>query len=210
MPRILFWEEAARFLANLVLMRLLLFDTTDGGLSLIWRAGAWLYRALGRFDAAYGAATWGEGLRWLAGVMPDRQIVEIQYWGHGDTGCILMAHEPLSLTALQSEHPFYAALCAIRKRLTGSDALWWFRTCRTFQGEAGQAFAQAWSAFFGCRTAGYTRDIGLLQGGLHSLSPGQQPAWSVEEGTCKTRFPQWITWAPHTILCFRSRLPEGW
>ncbi len=191
-------------------LRLMLFDTTAGALTQSWRAGAALYRGLGRLDAWHGAATWDEGLAWLTAVAHDRRIAEIQYWGHGQPGCVLMDRKPLDTSALNAAHPLRARLAAIRDRLAGPDALWWFRTCSTFHGEVGHAFAREWTRFFGCRAAGHTRVIGPLQGGLHSLRAGAEPTWTIDEGAARSRVPQWLTWAPHTITCLGGRVPEGW
>ena len=52
-------------------LRLMLYDRTCRGrgplpgLTHAWSFGGVLYKLLGRIDAWYGAATWGEGLDWL-------------------------------------------------------------------------------------------------------------------------------------------------
>ena len=191
-------------------LRLLLFDSTAGALTVSWRAGAVLYRALGRIDASHGAATWDDGLSWLATFAKDRKISEIQYWGHGQPGCLLLDRRPLDLSALDAGHALRPSLEAIRTRLIGPEALWWFRTCSTFHGDRGHAFAQGWTTFFGARAAGHTRVIGPLQGGLHSLRPGEAPAWSIRDGARRSRVPQWATTDARTITCLGGRVPDGW
>lgn len=188
------------------------------GLTTTWRVGAKLYQALERLDAARGVVTWDEALDWLVGYEPARRVAEIQFWGHGKWGCALVDRKPLDVSALEPGHPFHARLRAIRERLVpGSEALWWFRTCETFGDEEGHAFARAWTRFFGCRAAGHTYVIGPWQSGLHSLRPGQEPHWPVEEGRVldaqgrrrKTaRFS--LPGAPNTITCFHGEIPEGY
>jgi len=200
-------------------LRLLLYESSHnplfaiwhrGLLFITWRLGVLFYRLLGRFDACHGAVDWEDGLSWLGNIQPDRPIAEIQYWGHGFPGAARLNNQFLDVSAVSSSHPLNPSLCKIAQRLEGPDALWWFRTCSIFQGEEGQKFAQAWTTFFGCRVAGFTRTIGPLQGGLHSLRPGQQPGWTVTEGLESSWLPQWIKLGPHTITCLTGRIPDGW
>lgn len=199
-------------------LRLVLYDRTCvgraglPGLTTSWRAGSWLYTRLGRVDAAFGAGSWDAGLRWLAEVRSPQRIEEIQYWGHGQPGRLLLDRQPLELTALQPAHPLHASLAAIRSRLVPGESLWWFRTCLTFGGEPGQRFARAWTRFFDAAAAGHTQVIGPLQGGLHCLRPGEEPGWPREEGVDlpASRLPQWLRpGAPSTITCLHTRLPPA-
>ncbi len=186
------------------------------GLADSWRWGAVLYRALGRIDAAYGAASWGEALEWARTHAPDRPIGELQLWMHGKWGLAYIAGDRLDRAWLEPGHEHHQALTAVRRRLTGEDALWWFRTCETFGAEAGQEFARAWTDFHGCRAAGHTYVIHALQSGLHGLRPGGVPRWSTEEGLEKGdgADPRVAGWSrlrePNTISCLRGRVPEAW
>ncbi|HEU4405636.1 MAG TPA: hypothetical protein VFS43_10130 [Polyangiaceae bacterium] len=170
-------------------LRLLVFDRTctgpgsQPGLSDIWAAGRHLYRALGRLDAAHGVASWAEALDWLGGFAPGRPIAEIQYWGHGRWGNVWVGREPLGVTALAPGHAHHERLARVRARLLpGERGLFWFRTCETFGTASGHDFARRWSRFFGCRAAGHTYVIGAWQSGLHSLLPGDEPSWPLDEG----------------------------
>jgi hypothetical protein len=205
-------------------LRLLIFDRTCRGprllpgLSHAWRAGNHLYRGLGRLDAGFGAAGWDEALGWLNDQQPDRPIAEVQFWGHGQWGRVRMGGEVLDRRALEPGHRLFPALDRLRGRLlAGSEGLWWFRSCETFGTAAGHDFAAAWTRFFGCRAAGHTYVIGFWQSGLHSLLPGQQPGWSVDEGlqSPTERNPPAPfargsrPGAPNTITCLHGRVPDG-
>jgi hypothetical protein len=184
------------------------------GLTHSWAAGAWLYRLLGRLDRWRGVDSWAEALGWLAGL--DAPIAEVQLWSHGQWGNARIAGEVLDRPALQPGHRHHGALGAVAERmLPGGESLWWFRTCQTFGARAGHDFARAWTDRLGCRGAGHSFIIGPWQSGLHSLSPGAVPAWSVEEGIAAgspdaPAKALWSKpWSPNTITCFHGRIPAG-
>ena len=205
-------------------LRLMVFDSTCRGrhglpgLSHAWGAGQHLYRWLRRFDAARGVTSWGEALAWLGsyGAEAGSEIAEIQFWGHGRWGQARVGDEVLDSAALREGHRHRAALERVRARMArGSAGLWWFRTCETFGGREGQAFARQWSGFFDCRVAGHTYVIGWWQSGLHSLLPGQTPSWSMDEGLpTGTTAPAMALpsrpRAPNTITCLHGKVPEGY
>ncbi len=197
-------------------LRLLVRDATRrDSLSFAWRAGAPLYRALGRIDAAFGARSWSEALGWLVAVRPTARISEIQFWGHGRWGHALIGDEPLDARALAPSHPLYPLLLGVRARLAGPDALWWWRTCETFGATAGQDFARAWSRFLGCTAAGHTYTIAAWQSGLHALAPGAEPTWPAAEGLAAGTpdAPLESLWskrtAPSTVHCLTGALPAS-
>jgi hypothetical protein len=200
-------------------LRLLIFDRTDRRwgvprLSAAWRAGASLYRGLGWVDAWRPVSRWSEALDWLVG-HGDEPIDEIQFWGHGNWGCVKIDGVRLDAAALKPGSPHHARLCAIRERMSPG-ALWWFRTCETFGAEVGHDFARRWTDFFGRRAAGHTYVIGSWQSGLHSLEPGDRPAWPADEGIAAGSAAEPAKakgsrpWAPNTISFFRSSIPEGY
>ena len=115
-------------------LRLLVFDRTctgrPVGLSTAWSNGATLYRSLGRLDGARGVASWSEALAWLAAFRPGELVEEIQYWGHGRWGQVLVDREALSAESLAPGHALAAKLDAVRERLVpGGESLVWLRTC---------------------------------------------------------------------------------
>jgi hypothetical protein len=203
-------------------LRLMVYDRTCGGpwglpgLTFLWRLGGVLYRVLGRLDDWKGVASWPEALDWLLARSRGERIAEIQFWGHGNWGCVLIDRVPLDVKALEPGHPWRARLEELRERLvTGGEALWWFRTCETFGTARGHAFARAWTRFFGCRAAGHTYVIGPWQSGLHCLGPGAEPHWPMEEGVppverAGMRHALWSgPRVPHTITCLHGRVPPG-
>jgi hypothetical protein len=204
-------------------LRLLVYDRTGYGpklrnqLSAAWKAGSVLYRGLGRLDAAFGAAHWKEALDWLGRVEPDQPIGELQFWGHGRWGRVLIGEEPLDREALSLGHPLYAGCVRLRERLLpDARALLWWRTCEAFGAKTGQDFAQALAEFFGCPVAGHTYVIGFWQSGLWRLMPGDKPDWSMTEGVAlgTAEAPEKALGssprAPRTISCLHGRIPDGW
>lgn len=204
-------------------LRLLIYDDGCRGqdrrwpLTYAWIGGYALYRALGRLDAAKGVSSWEEALTFLADHEPDRPVAEIQFWGHGKWGSALVGNERLDVGALSVRHPLHELMVAVRARLVGPEALWWFRTCETFGAEPGHRFAEAWTDFWGCQAAGHTFIIGPWQSGLHSLRPGERPTWSVVEGLAAgqdPRAPTKAVWStrtmPNTISCLHGEVPAGY
>lgn len=191
----------------------MLFDRTcrggrfRPGLSHAWSAGAVLYQRLGRIDRSYGAASWTEGLDWLIDISRDHTIAEIQFWGHGRWGGVFIAHDKLDVGALEPHHDHFPRLAAIKARLT-PESLWWFRSCDVFGTEAGHDFARRWTRFFGCRAAGHTHTIHVLQSGLHVLGPDEEPTWSVTEGVTpgSDRASTSSVLAPRTISFLHGRV----
>ena len=200
-------------------LRLMVYDRTCNGplflpgLTLTWRLGGWLYRRLGRLDACYGAASWAEALHWLATYQEGRSIQEIQFWGHGNWGCAKIASESLDVDILDPDDLRHDSLNIIRDRLSGDDALWWFRTCETFGRPVGHVFARRFADHMGATIAGHTYVIHWAQSGLHSVRPGQAPKWAADEGVRPDGASQgmWSTFrSPHTISCLHGRVPDGW
>lgn len=193
-------------------LRLMVYDrNSSAGRFLVtaWKVGGRAYAALGRLDDWYGAQSWAEALDWLSRHRAPEPLAEVQFWGHGRWGEAMIGSTRLDRAMLEPDHPQHQALRAVRARLVAGTGLWWFRTCSTFGTAKGQAFAQAWTNFLGCRAAGHTFIIGLHQSGLHSLGPGETPAWPVDEGV-KDDKPVWSRpGAPNTISCFRGTIPAS-
>lgn len=204
-------------------LRLMVYDRTcvakhvRVGLSTAWGAGATLYRGLGRLDATYGATSWDDALRWLATFEDARPIAEIQYWGHGRWGRVLVGDDVFDARALRPGHPLEPRVSAVRERLVpGGEAVVWLRTCEAFGATAGLDFAARLADGLGASVAGHTFIIGAIQSGLRALRPGHKPDWSPEEGLEKgtpdhpVRAHGSSTWRPRTVTCLAGEVPPGW
>lgn len=202
-------------------LRLMVYDRTctkrGVGLSNAWWAGAALYRRLGRFDATFGARSWAEALEWLATYRSACPIAQIQYWGHGRWGRVLVGSDVLDARALRPGHALHPAVCAVRDRLLpATQSLVWLRTCEVFGADAGIDFAQALADFFRAEVAGHTFIIGALQSGLRTLSPGCRPTWRRSEGLAEGTpdGPIRALWSgidrPRTVTCFANAIPTAW
>jgi hypothetical protein len=136
-----------------------------------------------------------------------RSIAEIQFWGHGRWGGLWIEDELLEVDALSPGHRHHERLAAIATRLT-PQSLWWFRSCDVFGTETGHQFARAWTRFFGCRAAGHTYTINMLQSGLHVLAPDEEPTWSVTEGVTPglDHAATSSVFAPNTISFLHGRV----
>lgn len=196
-------------------LRLMLFDRTCRGgrvmpgLSHAWSVGGVLYNKLGRIDAWHGVSSWAGGLDWLVDVSAKRPIAEIQFWGHGEWGGLWIEEELLTATVLEPGHALHPRMVTLKSRLTGRDALWWFRSCDVFGKQVGHDFARQWTRFFGCRAAGHTYTINILQSGLHVLGPDEEPSWPLDEGVVAglDHASESSVFAPNTITCFHGELP---
>lgn len=194
-------------------LRIMLFDKScrgrglAPGLSHAWAGGGVLFRALGRFDAVHGAWSWAAALDWLIAASASRSIAEIQFWGHGEWGGLWIDEELMTVAALEPGHYLHDRLAIVRSRLA-PDALWWFRSCDVFGTQTGHDFARAWTRFFGCRAAGHTHQIMMLQSGLHVLAPGEEPDWPLDEGIEPglAHARDSSVFAPHTITFLHSEV----
>ena len=199
-------------------LRLLFYDDTCRrsrlglGLTHSWIAGARFYGAVGKFHGSRAVRSWDEALAWLSQFRPSEPIDEIQYWGHGKWGRVLIDRDVLTIDAVDPGHRLYDPLARVRDRMHPR-SLWWFRTCETFGAEVGHDFARRWTDFFGTRAAGHTYIIGPWQSGLHALAPGGEPDWSGFEGLAEgtPESPDQALWsvpgAPNTISCLNPNLP---
>ncbi len=193
-------------------LRLLVYDRGAGALSWAWATGARLYRTSGFIDRARGATSWGEALEFLETVEPTLGVAEIQFWGHGKWGDARFGDETLAVGSFERGHPHAGRLRRVARRFE-SDPLFWFRSCETLGARAGQEFGRVIAAELGCRVAGHTYVIDVLQSGLHALRPGAAPDWDpgegIERGTPERPLSALRSSAdaPRTITCFEGRLP---
>ena len=169
---------------------------------------------MGRLDRSRGVDNWDGALRWLVAKVKQTPLSEIQIWSHGKWGEAHLNGDVFDETVFLPDHPLHDGVKALRDVLT-KDALIWFRTCETFGATSGHAFAEAVTEFFGCRAAGHTFIIGPWQSGLHSLRPGEIPAWDHAEGLIAGTPDQpekaalSTRTAPNTIHCLQGAVPDG-
>lgn len=179
-------------------MKIVLFDSSEGGaLGWSWSvgsfrpgwtrigAGSWLNDADSKLDAA---------------VRPGTRLKELQIWGHGTPGAPEMDGEPMPSLFVDR-----------LSLLVEPSSLVWFRSCSTFFGNSGQAFAERTSNKLGCRIAGHTHVIGIWQSGLYSVEPGLAGDWP----TNKYSNCDWTKlksgWRERrTINCLRMSFPDSW
>lgn len=192
-------------------------DAAQNALGCAWWAGARLYRAMRRVDAHFGATSWSEALQWLATRSPGESIAEIQYWGHGRWGRVLIGDDVFDESAFERHSAHRLAIEALRRRfLPGGRSLVWLRTCEAFGAHVGQRFAVRLANELGASVAGHTHIIGALQSGLHGLRPGARPAWSPAEGLAEgtPEAPRRALWsslaAPNTIHFMSGEVPPRW
>jgi hypothetical protein len=103
-----------------------------------------------------------------------REVDEIQFWGHGCPGTACIGRDGLALGSLDGQH--WKNLAAANIFRPG--ALVWFRSCSTFAGIEGKAFAKGFAKMFNVRVAGHTQLISAVHGGMVKLNPGENATWT--------------------------------
>lgn len=182
-------------------LKVMVYDATDTvpdqlELADSWKLGGVLYKLVKQVDHIIAATSWAQAVKELNAIK--QPIEEIQFWGHGCPGKFFIAGKPLDDLVLE-------AITFKVKNLV------WFRSCGTFAGSRGHNFAKKIARKFQCQVAGHTFIIGPLQSGLHSLKPGKEPSWSIEEGLDgKGKMKNSSPWAPNTITCLHADVPKGW
>lgn len=206
------------------MVRLMIYDDTtidDGwhgwkedGLAYSWFAGGRLYRWARWLDKVKGVSSWAEAFEWMMAEGKKEPISMIQYWGHGSWGHVWIGKKGFNLRSIKKNNANAQKWQELRQYLT-DDAVIWFRTCSTFGGPVGKAFASEFAKLVNCKVAAHTHIIGPLQSGLHTLKPEQEPYWPDDEGI-KTlpdgsKESVWSGFgAPNTVFCLKGSIPEGW
>lgn len=187
-------------------MKIVVYDSTDYGIpGWSWAIGAYLFRALGRFDLVIDTNSWDDALSQLIYAGTKEKITEIQFWGHGNPGNAFVNKESL----FQTKN--YLELLGKLSECLAPDCLFWFRTCGTFAGYAGANFAMNVSQLLNCRAAGSTHLIALYHSGQHSVRPHEEPSWSRDEGLDSSGgMLQSNSEAPNTIKFIQMSLPSEW
>jgi hypothetical protein len=115
-------------------------------------------------------------------------IRRIEVWTHGQPGSFRIQRQHFGREIFTTRNArLLGSLQTLRARLMGG-AVIHFRSCVTFHGPEGRAFAEAASRFLnatgkGIILMGHTRPTGLIHPGWRTLLPGRRATWSDREGT---------------------------
>lgn len=184
-------------------MRVIIYDATQfaGSVGISWAWGAPLFKMFGAADVVIRALTWRQA---VAAIPLSKPVNEIQIWSHGYPGGFMIGDK--HITGKDADD------IAMLTRNLALNALVWWRTCATFHGDAGKAFAERWADGLERRVAAHTHNIGFpFHSGLHTLKPGQKPYWSSDEGRGKDGKAKSSSMnAPNTILFSASSFPKEW
>jgi len=194
-------------------MRLIIYDKTDKNfVGWTWVVGSWLYSLFNRVDARYGAISWADALDWVIRISENKEITEIQFWGHGSWGGAVINGDWLTSWWAQRE-PLNSRLLTVRNRLA-KDFVWWFRTCNSFGAHKGMEFAKTFSNLIRRTVAAHTFIIWKFHSGLRVIRPTEEPSWPAEEGIKEgtPEKPEEALWshpkAPHSIFFTTTTIPE--
>jgi hypothetical protein len=199
-------------------VRIVVFDKTDRiglrrgqdggaagvevGLAPAWWLGSKLHAMFGANTR--GVSSWTEAIDFACA---HDSISDFQIWGHGGWGYMAIGDSRLSIKTL-------SMVDALRERMTPDGQLW-LRCCSAFGGREGRIFARALADRLQRRVVSHTYVIGVRQSGTHSLLPGADPTWPLEEGVVMqngdpVRAKGSGFFEPNTISCFRLDRPTGW
>jgi hypothetical protein len=191
---------------------IMFYDSSDWAgkeLRLSWVTGGKFYKLFRSVEHHSGFDSWFDALKWLDSVAPGQQINSIQFWGHGSPGRVWINGEYLSARSVLASSPHRNLLLNLKERLT-SDSLIWFRSCNVFAGKEGHLFAKLMASMMGCTIASHTYIVGPWQSGLHTIRPGEEPSWSLEEGVDGEELKWSMPWSPNTVFCLTGKIPKGW
>jgi hypothetical protein len=162
-------------------------------LSDAWWLGSTAYWGTRRASHVLGARDAAEAINWLEDL---GEIDELQFWGHGKPGKFFIGREVMTPQRLA------------RVRVRG---VFWIRACASFAGLKGHNLALDLADALDCKVAGHTFNIGPLQSGLRTLSPGRRPSWGLREGLDAAGKPKGSAlWHPRTITVLHTSIPRGW
>lgn len=195
----------------------MIYDASDWAgkeLRFSWVTGGLFYRLFKSIDEVRGCFDWTEALRFLTSVQKGRKIKTVQFWGHGTPGHVWINGRTLSIRSLLASSYHRELLLKLKDRLD-SDSVIWFRACNVAATSEGQLFMQSLANLLGCRIAAHTFIVHPWQGGLHTIGPGEEPDWPIDEGVRVKKDGSlemlWTKpWSPNTVFCLTSEIPEGW
>ena len=154
---------------------LVVYDTTETGypfLSTFWAAGSLVNKA-----KDLPCSSWGQAYSKIKAAIPlrhpsqDPPVVNLEVWSHGNDGVSLINGQTVDL----------AKLAAALGRIDPASTVW-FRSCETFRGRDGKAFAKEARDTLGCVVVGHTKVISwpnpLFQRSICALRQDEEPWWT--------------------------------
>ena len=163
--------------------RVFVYDKTQGWLTSSWWFGSLLRSMRPGKDIVLKVSSWDDMIAQLA-ALPAGSVSRVEFWGHGISGGVKCGTEWAWGPTMQSKDPVrrIAEVLAKVRHILAPDAVWWWRACNTFRGEAGRAFAKMCVTALGCRVAAFTRIIWWWQADLRIATPGADPDWDDSGG----------------------------
>lgn len=186
--------------------RVIVYDKNDkSAAGRFWPPGAWLFARL-QGARVVAVENVDHMLARLAS-MSDLRGAQVEVWCHAAPASFVLGAQRFNMRTVRDDER--VALLGTKLSAEGT---FWIRGCSPFAGPVGHAFAGTLADTLGCRAAGHTHMIGLLQGGLRTIKPRQQPLWSPEEGEAGGRpGAARTTWkTPRTITALHWHIPEEW
>lgn len=188
-------------------MKIAVYDAAETSfVGLTWRFGAQFHKMGGHFQHVVAARSWASALDACIDFTTDNVVDEIQFWGHGNPGGAFINKQALDVSKEHKTRLFTLGA------MLEPNALFWLRTCASFAGAQGHAFASRFAATLDRRVAGSTHNIGFpWHSGQHSVRPGKTPDWSISEGLSRLGQPlESARHAPNTLPFSKMSLPPTW
>ena len=156
-------------------MRLFIYDKTQSWLTASWWFGAALRSLRPGKDVILHVNSWADMVEQLS-KLPEKSVTRVEYWGHGLSSAVECNNDLLTYKEV------YPLLERVAHVMSGPDALWFWRTCKTFWGVPGFQYASECVRVLGCRVAGFSHKIWWWQSGLRYMGPEDSPEWDHKDG----------------------------
>jgi hypothetical protein len=152
---------------------LLIYDAAEKSpVGTSWRVGAAVFSRF--FDELLAPKSVSELNAMLESLEGSDAFDEVQFWGHGRPGQVLLAGDRLA-------EPTWDRMSRLLRRRGASVV--WLRVCSFAAGDAGKAAMRALANRMDAKIVGHTHIIGTWgHSGLWSLKPGESPSWPSTEG----------------------------
>ena len=187
--------------------RIVFYDAADKSFaSKFWRPGGKLYKAAGMTDEVIGVGSWRSLFQGL-GQRPSESVSQVEVWCHGMPGRAYIDGKTLRLNG--KGHLHFTPYCHLAwvYNAMAADGVFWLRSCYSFAGPIGKAFAEQLASETGCTAAGHTHLIGPWQAGFRAVAEGGKADWSAKEGGLGQKsYP----WSPRCIPAWVNKIPTEW